>query len=216
MPTPPLVLYTDTFWISPYVFTCFVALREKGLPFETKSIALQDKAQHAAAFRKRTLTGRVPALEHGDFMLAESNAIVDYLEDVFPSPAHRALYPADPKERARARQILGWVRSDLMPIREERATHTMFYERARAPLSAAGQGAAERLYFAAGELVTEGKGTLFDAFSIADADLAFMLQRLVLNDEAVPPKLVAYANSVWTRPSIREFVERTRVPYVPY
>jgi glutathione S-transferase len=216
MSNPPLVLHTDAFWISPYVFTCFVALREKGLPFETKAVALQDKAQHDVAFRKRTLTGRVPALEHGDFVLAESNAIVDYIEDVFPSPAHPALYPADPKHRARARQILGWVRSDLMPIREERATHTMFYERAKAPLSAAGREAAARLYFAAGELVTEGKGTLFDAFSIADADLAFMLQRLVLNGEAVPAKLAAYANSIWTRPSIREFVERPRAPYVPY
>jgi glutathione S-transferase len=216
MSTSPLVLYTDAFWISPYVFTCFVALREKGIAFETKSVALQDKAQRDAAFRARSLTGRVPALDHGDFMLTESNAIVDYLEDVFPSPAHPSLYPADPRGRARARQILGWIRTDLMPIRDERATHTMFYERATEPLSPAAHDAVERLFYVADALVTQGKATIFDAFSIADADLAFMLHRLLLNEETVPAKLASYARGIWTRPSIREFVDRVRMPYVRY
>ena len=34
---------------------------------------------------------------------------------------------------------MAWVRSDLMPIREERSTTTMFYERATKPLSPAAQ-----------------------------------------------------------------------------
>jgi glutathione S-transferase len=216
MATPPIVLYTDAFWISPYVFTCFVALREKGVTFETKSVALQNKEQRGASFRAKSLTGRVPALDHGDFSLAESNAIVDYLEDVFPPPAHPALYPADPQERARARQILGWIRTDLMPIREERATHTMFYAHAKEPLGVAGREAKERLLYVADTLVSDGKPYLFGAFSIADADLAFMLHRLLLNDEPVPAKLATYARGVWQRPSIREFVERERLAYVPY
>jgi glutathione S-transferase len=74
----------------------------------------------------------------------------------------------------------------------------------------------ERLFYVADALVTEGKPTLFDAFSIADADLAFMLHRLLLNDEPVPAKLASYARGIWTRPSIREFVDRPRAPYVPY
>jgi glutathione S-transferase len=216
MPSASIVLYTDAFWISPYVFTCFVALREKGLPFKTRSVALQDKEQRGAAFRTRSLTGRVPALEHGDFMLTESNAIVDYLEEAFPAPAYPSVYPADVQARARARQLLGWIRTDLIPIREERATHTMFYTRATDPLSAAGRDAAERLLFVADQLVTEGTPTLFGAFGIADADLAFMLQRLLLNGEPVPAKLASYARGVWERPSIREFVTHVRLPYVPY
>ena len=43
----------------------------------------------------------------------------------FPAPTHPPLLPALPQPRARARQLLAWIRSDLMPIREERATHTM-------------------------------------------------------------------------------------------
>jgi glutathione S-transferase len=204
MPSAAIVLYTDAFWISPYVFTCFVALREKGLPFETRSVALQDKEQRGAAFQKRSLTGRVPALEHGDFTLT------------FPTPGHPSIYPAELRARARARQVLGWIRTDLMPIREERATHTMFYARATEPLSAAGRDAAERLLFVADQLVTEGKPTLFGAFSIADADLAFMLHRLILNGDPVPSKLVGFARGIWERPCIREFAAHERLPYVPY
>jgi glutathione S-transferase len=33
---------------------------------------------------------------------------------------------------------------------------------------------------------------LYGAFSIADADLAFMLQRLILNDDAVPERIARY------------------------
>jgi len=216
MPSGAVVLYADAFWISPYVFTCYVALREKEVPFDVRPVALQTKEQRLPSYQSRTLTGRVPAIDHGDFTMAESNAIVDYLEEAFPPPAHPAVYPTDLRQRARARQLLGWIRTDLMPIREERSTHTMFYARATAPLSAAGRDALDRLVFVAEELVTEGKPTLFDTFSIADADLAFMLHRLLLNGDPVPPKLATYARAVWTRPSIREFIERERIPYVPY
>src|SRR5262249_29784967 len=68
----PLKLYTDTLWISPYVFSCFVALHEKGLPFETAPIALQDREQHDPTYRDRSLTARVPAIDDGGFWLSES------------------------------------------------------------------------------------------------------------------------------------------------
>jgi glutathione S-transferase len=57
---------------------------------------------------------------------------------------------------------------------------------------------------------------LFHDFSIADADLAMMLQRLIANGEQVPSKLRAFAQAQWQRPSVRAFVNRPRPPYVPY
>ena len=209
-----LTLFADTFWISPYVFSCFVTLREKGLDFSVEPVALQSREQDAPAYRDRTLTGRVPALRHGDFWLAESQAIVEYLDDAFPD-APRAL-PRDLQARARARQILAWLRSDLMPIREERSTTTMFYERAAIPLSAAGEAAAARLLRVADLLVPAGAGSLFGAWSQADSDLAFMLHRLLLNGHALPAKVRAYAEREWQRPSVQEFVTHERAAYVPY
>lgn len=209
-----LTLFADTFWISPYVFSCHVALREKGLDFTVDPVALQSKEQEAPGYRDRTLTGRVPALRHGDFWLAESQAIVEYLDDAFPD-APRAL-PREPKERARARQILAWLRSDLMALREERSTTTMFYARAESPLSAAGEAAAAKLLRVAELVVPQGSGSLFGAWSQADSDLAFMLHRLILNGHAVPAKIRAYAEREWQRPSVQEFVTHERAAYVPY
>jgi glutathione S-transferase len=206
-----LVLHTDSYWISPYVFTCFVALHEKVLPFETSTVSLDAGEHQTTSFRDRSLTARVPALEHDDFWLAESSAIVDYLEDAFPE-APRVL-PSDVRERARARQVMAWIRSDLLALREERPTTKMFYERAKEPLTDAGKAAAEKLLHVADLLIPEGATSLFGSFSIADADLAFMLHRLILNCHEVPPKARAFAEAQWQRPSVQGFVVREREPY---
>jgi glutathione S-transferase len=214
--TEPLVLHVDGFWLSPYAFSVFVCLTEKGLPFETREVNLHERAQRAPAFVARSVTARVPVIEHGSFQLSESSAIVEYLEDTFAPPAHPATLPADHRERARARQIMAWIRSDLMPIREERATHTIFYAPAQEPLSPAGQAAAEKLVAAASAFIPEGRTSLFGAFSIADADLAMMLMRLVASGHPVPPRLRDFVAAQWGRPSIQAWVDRPRAPYVPY
>lgn len=210
-----LTLFRDDFWISPYVFTCDVTLREKGLAYETVAVALQRGEQRAEGYASGSVTGRVPALRHGDFMLAESSAIAEYLEDAFPATPR--VLPADPKERARARQVMSWIRSDdTLPIRMERSTTTMFYERATKPLSEEARGAAAKLVAVASRLLARGGEHIGSAWSIADADLAFMLQRLVLNGDEVPAPVRAYAERVWRRPTVRAFVERERPPYVAY
>src|SRR5438270_13957971 len=96
---------------------------------------------------------------------------------------------------------MAWVRSDLMPIREERATTTMFYERATKPLSAAAQEAARRLMAFAQGVVPEGRTSLFGApWSAVDTDLAFMLQRLNLNGLEQPVVVRRFADIKWHRP----------------
>jgi glutathione S-transferase len=212
----PLILYVDGFWNSPYAFSAFVSLKEKGLPFQTREVNLHEKAQKTPEFQAKSVTARVPVLEHGAFRLSESSAIVEYLEDTFAAPRYPALLPAAPQERARARQIMAWIRSDLMPIREERSTHTFFYKHPVEPLSPAGKAAAEKLIAAASAFIPDGRATLFDSFSIADADLAMMLMRLVGNGDEVPAKLRDFVAAQWQRPSVRAWVERERPPYVPY
>jgi glutathione S-transferase len=210
----PLILHGEAFWISPYVFSAFVALREKQLPFTMREISLAKREQHDAAYRDRALTGKVPALAHGDFWLSESSAIIEYLEEVFPD-APRVL-PKEPLARARARQLMAWIRSDLTALREERPTTTMFYERAKTPLTAAGEAAAATLVRVAEAVVPATSPHLFGAWSIADADLTFMLHRLLLSDHPVPARVAEYARAQWPRPSVQEFVARQRIPLEPY
>ena len=212
----PLVLYVDAVWNSPYALSVFVCLKEKGLPFETREINLAERAQKSPAFQEKSLTGRVPVLEHGAFRLSESSAIVEYLEETFPPPQYAAMLPASPQNRARARQIMAWIRSDLMPIRAERGTHSIFYKLPVQKLSAEGQAAAERLIAAASAFVPEWSNALFDRFSVADADLAMMLMRLIGNGDPVPARLREFAAAQWQRPSMRAWVEHERRPYLAY
>ncbi len=210
-----LTLYCDSFWISPWVYSCWVALEEKQLGYDVVEISLGAGAQRDPAYANATITERVPALRHGDFMLAESSAIVEYLEEAFSGEP--PMLPRELRQRARCRQLTSWIRSeDTAPIRSERPTTTMFYERAARPLSDAARSAADKLFRIAERLLPDGAAALFGHFSIADAELAFLLQRLILNGDAVPDRLRNWADGIWQRPTIEAFVHLPRKPYVPY
>jgi glutathione S-transferase len=211
-----LVLWVDALFISPYAFSSFVALKEKELLFELRLVPLHEKAQHAADYRDRSLTSRVPTLAHGEFQLSESSAIDEYLEEVFPPPTYAPIYPRDPKTRARIRQVQAWIRSDLMPLREERSANTLFYERADTPLSPDGRAAADKLIRVVDRLLPRDAQHLTGDWCIADSELAFMLHRLILNGDSLPDRLRLYAERQWQRPSVREWVERARPSYAPY
>lgn len=200
----PLHLYVDSLFTSPYAMSVFVALREKGLAFETLTLDLDARQNQAADFAQRSLTQRVPTLVDGDFALSESSAITEYLDQAYPETS---VYPADVQQRARARQVQAWLRSDLLPIRQERSTLVVFCGQKRPPLSADAQAAATKLISAAQALLADNREYLCGQWSIADVDLAVMLNRLILNGDAVPTQLVAYAQRQWQRPSVREWVE---------
>ena len=214
-----LVLHGNTMWTSPYVLSAFVALKEKGLPFEMELVALHEGAHRSAAYRDTSLTARVPTLVDGDFALSESSAIVEYLEDKWPAPAHAPLLPRDLAARARARQLMAWIRSDLMPIREERSAEVVFYPRESlppwAPLSTAARRSLEKLVSVATRVIPADGGSLFGAWCIADTDLAMMLQRLVKTDEPLPSPLRAFAEREWQRPTVQAFVNAPRPPHRP-
>ena len=202
-----ITLFAEPLWDSPFVFTVLVALEEKRIPYRLEVLDLSLGQQRTAAYQARSLTARVPAIEHHGFWLSESSAIVEYLDEAFPEPA---LFPSDRQKRARARQILAWLRSDLPALRRERSTETMFYQRATAPLSAAGQTDADKLVRVAGELIGQARSSIFESFSIADADLAFMLSRLHLNGDPLPEAIARYVEAVWQRPSVQVYVQRER------
>jgi glutathione S-transferase len=204
-----LTLYIDANFHSPYAFSAYVALKEKGLPFEARPLSLSAGEHRQGDYPARSITGRVPALQHGDFWLSESSAIDEYLEEAFPAPGHPRLYPEDQRQRARARMVQAWVRSDLMPIREERPTSSVFAGEPVQPLSSGALAAAGRLVAAAEALLPDG-GHLCGAFSIADADLAMMLMRLVANRDRVPQKVKEYAARVWARPSVQDWLAKKR------
>src|SRR5438552_2009881 len=105
---------------SPYVRSALLGVEEKGadfrlapMPFGTTKLP-EHLARHPFA--------RIPVLDHGDFRLYETQAILRYLDDVFPAPAWQ---PKHREARARMNQLVGivdwYVRSLItVPITRER------------------------------------------------------------------------------------------------
>ena len=205
-----ILLYADNRFTSPYAMSVFVALTEKQLRFEIKTLDLAAGGNTASDYARTSLTQRVPTLIDGDFALSESSAITEYLDQAYPDPA---IYPADPRQLARARQVQAWLRSDFAAIRTERPTPTLFCRRAPvpAPLSTAATNSAQKLYAAANQLLGHGGDHLFDRWCIADVDLALMLNRLIMNGDDVPAGLVRYAGVQWQRPSVQQWVAKERL-----
>ena len=204
-----LLLYADTQFASPYAMSVFVALHEKHLTFDLRTIDLGCHANNARDYAATSVTQRVPTLVHDGFALSESSAITEYIDDAFDGTP---LYPADTKQRARARQIQAWLRSDLMPIRSERPTEVVFYGARREALSADAHKAAGKLFSACDAWLAPGATQLFDDWCIADVDLALMLNRLVLHGDDVPQHLANYARHQWQRPSVQRWVQLQRPP----
>ena len=206
MNQPVITLWSDANFFSPYVMSVYVALAEKGLTFTLKTVDLDGGEHLKPQWQGYALTRRVPVLEIDGFELSESSAIDEYLEDRFAPPEWERIYPHDLQKRARARQIQAWLRSDLMPIREERPTDVVFAGAKKAPLTAEGKASAEKLFAMAEHLLALGQPNLFGEWCIADTDLALMINRLVLHGDEVPERLVDYATFQWQRASVQRYV----------
>lgn len=203
-----LQLYVDQRFLSPYAMSAFVVLHEKGVPFACHGVDLDAGDNLLPDYANASLTARVPLLVDGDFRLSESSAIAEYLEARYPAPAYAAVYPQDEQQRARARQIQAWLRSDLLPLREQRNTVVVFLRPVSTPLDEAGQRAAAKLIRVAEACLADGAANLFGEWCIADTDLAVMLLRLVNNGDAVPDRLADYARRQWQRPSVQAWLAR--------
>ncbi|MGY2262599.1 glutathione transferase [Pseudomonas sp. SDO55104_S430] len=204
-----LKLYVGADFISAFAMSAFVALKEKQLSFDFVKVDLKAKENYQANYRDISLTCKVPTLVHDNFALSESSAIAEYLEEL--SPGHKKLYPQDLKQRARARQLQAWLRSDLLVVRKERPFDLVYFGKKDTALSDEARAAADRLFFVADRLLEEGAENLFGDWSIADTDLAIMLNRLVANGDPVPARLAAYVRRQWDRDSVRAWMDIERV-----
>ena len=66
-----MLLYVDSLFSSPYAMSAYVGLHEKGLSFDTETIDLAAKRNHAPDFSSASITRRVPTLLHDGFALSD-------------------------------------------------------------------------------------------------------------------------------------------------
>jgi maleylpyruvate isomerase len=90
-----------------------IALNLKGLSADHRFIHLRKGEQTQDAYRKINPAGLVPYWIDDDLELAQSIAIIEYLDETHPNPP---LLPPDAKGRAIAREIALVVAADIHPI----------------------------------------------------------------------------------------------------
>ena len=188
--------------LSPFVRKVCVALEEKGLPYELKMARPRD---NDADFLKASPFGKIPALVDGDYALADSSAILAYVDAAYP--AH-PLIPADPKARGRAvwfdeyaDTILG---AATLKVLFHRYVGPLVFKKPGDPAIAA-QGLAElEPAFAYLEAQIPAQGWLLgEDFTLADIAVAAMLRSLHYAEASPDPQRYPVISAWYERVSAR-------------
>lgn len=100
-----------------------IALNLKGLTPDYLPVDLRVDEQAEAPFKRINPQGLVPALtlDNGETLI-QSPAIIEWLEERYPTPA---LLPADPEARAHVRALAAIVGCDVHPINNRRILQTL-------------------------------------------------------------------------------------------
>jgi glutathione S-transferase len=86
---------------SPFARAVLITLEEKGARYRLARVV--PGTLRSAEHLRRHPFGRIPVLEHGDFRLYETQAILRYLDRVLPEPG---LTPTDARRAARMDQLM--------------------------------------------------------------------------------------------------------------
>ncbi|KAL6305201.1 glutathione-S-transferase [Sparassis latifolia] len=103
-----LIFYAG--WFCPFVHRSWIALEEKGIPYQYKEVNPYKKENH---FLEINPKGLVPAVEYKGKALYESLIICEFLEDAYPS--YTPLLPSDPFERALVRLWVDFISKSVVP-----------------------------------------------------------------------------------------------------
>jgi len=111
-------------FVSPYVRKVLACMNLKGLAYEVDPIT---PFYGNEEFRRLSPLCRIPVLIDGDFTISDSSVICAYLDDAYPG--HR-LFPADPRDRARARWLEEFADTRLGDV----FIWNLFYQKVVRPL----------------------------------------------------------------------------------
>ena len=198
--------------LSPFVRKVLAFASEKGIELEVKPTAVGDPDPD---FRAASPFGKMPAFSDGDYKLADSSAIIHYLEAKQPAPN---LIPAEPKARGRTIWFDEFADTILFACGGK-----MFFNRIVAPrfLKRAGDAAIADaaecdelppiLEYLEGQIPASGY-LVEDRLTLADIAVASPFANLrhmsVAIDGAKYPKVADYVEAILARPSFAPWVER--------
>lgn len=199
--------------LSPFVRKVMVFAAEKGVALEVKPAF---PGSSDPAFRAMSPFGKIPAFSDGDYQLCDSSAIVHYIEAKHPAPA---LIPVEARDRGRAIWFDEFADTILL-----QPGGKIFFNRIvaklvgrPADLAAADEAQANELPPMLAWLETQVPASSFlvgGDFSLADISVCTMLVNLghagAAPDPGEYPKLVAYRDSIFSRPSFATIIASER------
>lgn len=99
-----------------------IALNLKDIATDYVAVDLRVEEHLKDAFKSVNPQQLVPALDTGEQVLIQSPAIIEWLEEKYPTPA---LLPADVNQRAHVRALAAIVGCDIHPINNRRILETL-------------------------------------------------------------------------------------------
>ncbi len=191
----------------------WVLMKQAGIPFEEVMVRF-DSFDDGSAFKQavsaQNPVGKVPVLVEDDgFAVWDTLAIAETLAEQFPD---KQLWPADPRERARARSVCAEMHSGFGALR---SACPMNIEAALPDIGALAlrdqpgvRADLARLVGMWGELLAQHGGPmLFGAFTIADAYFAPVVMRIRTYALPVPAPVAAYIERVCALPGVQAWME---------
>lgn len=204
-----MIIYGSS--VSPFVRKVTVFAAEKGLHYKVKGVELRSQDPD---FRAASPFGKMPALRDGDYTLADSSAIVAYLEALAPTPE---LIPTESRARGK---VIWWDEfADTIFIA---AGLKVFFNRVVSPrfLGRPGDDAVADhaatvelppLYAYIEASLPDSGWLVADRFTLADISVASNVANMRYAncppDRLTYPKLNAYIDKLFARPSFARSLE---------
>jgi glutathione S-transferase len=195
------------FHISNYFNKARIAMLEKGIDFELDPTC---RPSQEDAFLARTPMGKVPFLEMDDgAQLSESQVICEYLEDAYPQ---KPLYPRDPLERARVRELIAIMELHIELVARRLYPHAFF---GRGPASDELKKAVEkdlargvralRMRAKFDPYVAGAELTLADCAAFVHLPLVSITTRAIYGQDILEsmPQIKGYLKMIGERPAFR-------------
>ena len=186
-----------------------MALEEKGAAYDLVEVDILTGAHQSPEHLARHPFGKVPAFEHDNLSLFETDAITGYVNDAFDGPA---LEPADPAGRARVVQAISAINAYayscmISQIFIQRAVMPMLGQSSDEDAIKAGVEGAEKAVAALEGMIGDSPYLAGDSFSRADIHLVPVYDYLSQTPEGekilqAAPKLRAWWDRVKDRASV--------------
>ncbi len=200
---------------SPFVRKVRVALAEKGLDYEMEPVMPFGQSEE---YMKISPLGKIPTYQEDDFIVPDSSVIIHYLEQTNPEPP---LYPADPRECARALFLEEYGDTALV-----NAAAAVFVQRVVNPKikgEPTDEDAVKKtleedlppLFDYLESQLTEGASTILaSGFTVADIAIGSPFVNLSHGGEQIDagrwPKLAKYVDGLFERASFKSLIEEER------